>query len=157
MKKIKGFTLIECLVALAILGVASLIMAQIYGNVARINRFNHDVNNSLAYQMKYVEDRAADNTHKIKVEAVSADSADADKPPHMVNSKTITKMSIFNKKTKVEYSYAVDYYVLMSMDQDGDTSEKYNSTTKKWEDNPDYNGTRDNHYLNYKYVVGHGH
>lgn len=156
MRKIKGFTLIECLVALAILGIASLVLAQIYGNVARINRFNHDVNNSLAYQMKYVEDRTADNTHKIKVEAAAASSSDADKPPHKVTSTSITNMKIVNKKTKATYSYAVDYYVLMSMDQDGDTSEKYNSTTKKWEANPDYDGTRDNHYLNYKYVVGHG-
>ncbi|MGN0587459.1 MAG: type II secretion system protein J, partial [Oscillospiraceae bacterium] len=33
-KSVKGFTLVECLVALAILGIASLIMVQIYANVS---------------------------------------------------------------------------------------------------------------------------
>ena len=39
-KHIKGFTLIECLIALAILGIASLTMAQIYASVAQRNRNN---------------------------------------------------------------------------------------------------------------------
>lgn len=55
MKKIKGFTLVECLVALAILGISSLIMAQIYANISRINRENNYYNQSLANQVKYSE------------------------------------------------------------------------------------------------------
>lgn len=55
MKKVKGFTLVECLVSLALLGIASLIMAQIYANVSRINRENNYYNQSLANQVKYSE------------------------------------------------------------------------------------------------------
>ena len=33
--KIKGFTLAECLIALAILGIGSLVMAQIYADVSK--------------------------------------------------------------------------------------------------------------------------
>lgn len=54
-KYFKGFTLIECLIALAILGVASLTMAQIYAGVAKRNRNNQIMNTSLSNQMSYVE------------------------------------------------------------------------------------------------------
>ena len=54
-KHFKGFTLIECLIALAILGVASLTMAQIYASVAQRNRNNQIMNTSLSNQMSYVE------------------------------------------------------------------------------------------------------
>lgn len=55
MKKIKGFSLIECIIAIAILGIASLTMAEIYAGVSRTNLDNHLVNTSLSYQMKMVE------------------------------------------------------------------------------------------------------
>ncbi|MDD7428745.1 MAG: prepilin-type N-terminal cleavage/methylation domain-containing protein [Oscillospiraceae bacterium] len=54
-KKLKGFTLIECIVAMAILGIASLLMVQIYGTVAKMNRENNRMNNSLEKQMEYAE------------------------------------------------------------------------------------------------------
>lgn len=54
-KYFKGFTLIECLIALAILGIASLTMAQIYAGVAKRNRNNQIMNTSLSNQMSYVE------------------------------------------------------------------------------------------------------
>ena len=57
MKKTRGFTLVECIVALAILGIASLVMAQIYAAVSQQNRLNHQNNASIANQMKYVEEK----------------------------------------------------------------------------------------------------
>ncbi len=65
MKKLKGFTLVECLISLAVLAVASLVMAQIYASVGSINRQNHYMNTSLAAQMALVEQRDVD-TETIK-------------------------------------------------------------------------------------------
>ena len=55
MKKVKGFTLIECLVAMAIIGVTSLLMVQVYGTVAKMNKENTQTNNSIERQMQYAE------------------------------------------------------------------------------------------------------
>jgi len=54
-KSLKGFTLVECVVAMAILGIASLVMAQIYGSVAKINRENHRANQSLSQTVAAAE------------------------------------------------------------------------------------------------------
>lgn len=54
-KKLKAFTLIECIVALALIGFASLLMAQVYGSVSKLNRSNSELNVSLVEQMKIVE------------------------------------------------------------------------------------------------------
>jgi prepilin-type N-terminal cleavage/methylation domain-containing protein len=55
MRKLSGFTLIECLVALMVLGIAALTLAQVYAAVAKGRRENEYMNYSLAEQMKYVE------------------------------------------------------------------------------------------------------
>jgi len=55
LKFINGFTLVECIVAIAILGIASLVMAQIYGAVARANVENHKINESLSTTVANVE------------------------------------------------------------------------------------------------------
>lgn len=54
-KKIKGFTLVECIVAMAIIGVASVMMAQIYSGIAKINRDNAAANRTLNEEMKFCE------------------------------------------------------------------------------------------------------
>lgn len=53
--KLKGFTLIECIVAMAIIGVASMLIAQVYGAVAIMNRNNAQINTTLVEQMKMAE------------------------------------------------------------------------------------------------------
>lgn len=58
--KLKGFTLVECLIALAILGLATMTMAQIYGGVAKVNKNNNEINTSISNQMKYVEKQIDD-------------------------------------------------------------------------------------------------
>lgn len=55
MKKIKGFTLIECIIAMALIGMTSLLMVQVYGTVAMMNKDNNMMNNSLERQMQYAE------------------------------------------------------------------------------------------------------
>lgn len=54
-RKIKGFTLIECLVALAVLGVSSLLLVQAYTQLMKMTNLNHAVYTSIADQMADVE------------------------------------------------------------------------------------------------------
>lgn len=162
MKKIKGFTLIECLVALAILGIASLVMAQIYANVSRINRSNHNVNTSLSYQMAIVEKQTKTDAVPMyfgggATSVPDPNSKDSDvnkKPPHMqgIASTDMTHPNITIKSSYKDstgknyyYSYPVDIYVLLSRDANNKAS-----------NDADYKGdTEDNYNLRYKYILGH--
>lgn len=170
MKKIHGFTLVECIVSLAIIGIGALIMAQIYASVSNINRANHQNNSSIAYQMKYVEQKT--NSEAIKVKSGETIPAtpptDGVEPP--VNDATVTKMTLTRKKTstlntEAVYSYAVDYYVLMSRDQNDEPMYKYNKTTDTWTYNTNYQNIYEDpdstvsaenqrYILNYKYFTG---
>ena len=166
MKKIKGFTLIECLVALAILGIASLIMAQIYANVSRINRSNHNINTSLSYQMALVEKETqtdavamyygggtssspdanakdeASNTTKYPPHKQGIGAADLTKPYVKIKSSYADKNN-GNKKTI--YSFPADIYVLLSRDANNKAS-----------DDSAYIGDSEGNYnLRYKYIIGH--
>lgn len=158
-KSFKGFTLIECIVALAILGIASLTMAQIYAGVATRNKNNHIVNTSLSNQMAYVERYT--NTEAVPIyyndkidsgKTVSAPDPNAKsddrKPPHegagsVRNKNNYVKIVKVNAdgKTLIDdetYSFPVDTFVLKSRDG-SDTA--YTSD--------------DNYNLRYKYIVGH--
>lgn len=150
MKKLKGFTLVECIVALAVLGIASLVMVEIYSNICRINRGNHDTNSSLAYQMKYVEKK--DNMQAIKIKANESYDADGvplnNQAPHMRTGIT----HIYVKGNGNEYSYPVDYNVLQNRDQNDQAAFIYDASTDTWSANSNYIGDReDNYYLSYKY------
>ena len=152
MKKLKGFTLVECIVALAVLGIASLVMVEIYANVCKINRANHDTNSSLAYQMKFVERK--NNMQAITVESgeMAAVPVNTD-PPHKRSGVRHFQL-IGNGNT---YSIPVDYHVLQSRDQNDEAAYIYNNATGTWSDNPAYTGDReDNYYLNYKYWTASG-
>lgn len=170
MRKMRGFTLIECIIALAILGIGALVMAQIYASVSNINRANHQNNSSIAYQMKYVEEKT--NTEAMQVKSgetfPAVLPADGVVPP--VSSSTVKNITLTRKKTATlttdaVYGYAVDYYVLMSRDQNDQAMYKYNTSTKTWSYNtsyqniykePDSSVTVDNqrYVLNYKYFTG---
>lgn len=172
-KHFKGFTLIECLIALAILGIASLVMAQIYANVSKINRNNHNVNTSLSYQMKVVEE--ATGTDSIPIyygSGANADTPDSHsvnqsggdgKPPKEVLDVSAQKNYIELTKCKSDgtlgtetYSFPVDIYVLLSRDKNNEPSKVYQNLTNLWVDNPNYQGDDEKDYsLRYKYIVGH--
>lgn len=156
-KKFRGFTLVECIVALAILGVGALIMAQIYANVSRINMSNHNVNTSLSYQMRLVEEATGADSITMYFgggttstpDANAADSSTTKYPPHKqgIASTDLTKpyMKVVGSYNSYVYSYPTDIYVLLSRDANDKAS-----------DDSDYIGAAEkNHALRYKYIVGH--
>lgn len=118
MKKCKGFSLIECIVALAILGIASLTMAEIYACISRMNINNHMVNTSLAYQMKMVETKT--NSEAVKIP--SNETTTTGTPPHMRSN--VNHFCIENVETGEIYSFPVDCYVLLSRDRNDKNSDE---------------------------------
>jgi prepilin-type N-terminal cleavage/methylation domain-containing protein len=69
-KKIKGFTLVECIVAMTIFAIASLTIAQVYVTVNAIQKENEYMQYSLANQMKYVENDTQSQAVDIKLTTV---------------------------------------------------------------------------------------
>lgn len=159
-KRFKGFTLIECLVALAILGIASLVMAQIYAAVSRTNLNNHNVNTSLSYQMKVVEKATkadavpiyyGNSTNTPDTHSLSQDHGDGNPPDKASgvsvqhNYITITKYKKDGTLSNETYSYPVDIFVLLSRDSNDKPSS-----------DADYSGLDEkNISLRYKYILGH--
>lgn len=176
-KSFRGFTLIECLIALAILGIASLVMAQIYADVSRTNMNNHNVNTSLSYQMKVVEKATGTDSIPVYYGSTSStsvpDSHSASEggdcnPPSKATGVSVQKNYIEIKKydstgklSDEMYSYPIDVYVLLSRDKNDEPSKKYDSTQNKWVDNPAYQDREKGGFdekdasLRYKYIVGH--
>lgn len=161
-KRLKGFTLIECLIALAVLGIASLTMAQIYAGVSKRNKNNNLVNTSLSNQMAYVEKYTAAETVKIYYNGTSTSQKDPNvsttdkKPPHAGaggvthknNYVTIVRVKSDGKTLDdtQTYSFPVDTFVLYSRDSNDKDSADAGFTSQYSED--DYN-------LRYKYILGH--
>ncbi len=134
--KLKGFTLVECLVALAILGIATMTMAQIYGGVARVNKNNNEINTSISNQMKYVEKQTVDggivniqfnNSNDIDPQIKKDDdgnylSSAERKPPHEYtadanNTGYTSFIKITDDESGATYSYPVDLRVLKIRDR----------------------------------------
>lgn len=167
MKKTRGFTLIECIVSLAILGIASLVMAQIYATVCNINRANHQNNSSIANQMKYVEEKTDSETvtmypnkdgSKYDVSGATAEGLEPPIDDDDVYKVILKRDGIGGSSTGVCYCIPVDYHVLQARDmndnakyKDGSLNSDYNDIfkpvdTSVGEDNQEM-------YLNYKYFT----
>ncbi len=174
-KSFKGFTLIECLIALAVLGIASLTMAQIYANVANRNRQNHLLNTSLSNQMAYVEKYTGAEAVAIYYNGTTSSQPDPNatsshEPPKKSGSGTHKDMYVTIVRVKSDgtsldtdqtYSFPVDTFVLYSRD-----SNNVNSIGKdengnnvgfggQYEDYLKTNNKEDQFNLRYKYLVGH--
>lgn len=65
-KKLKGMTLVELVVAIAILGYASLMLAVALAQVAAINKENHQFNERMSNQVKIAEN-ASDTASGVTV------------------------------------------------------------------------------------------
>ncbi|MDE6762635.1 MAG: prepilin-type N-terminal cleavage/methylation domain-containing protein [Oscillospiraceae bacterium] len=139
-KSVKGFTLIECLIALAILGVASLTMAQIYAGVARRNMRNHLTNTSISNQIKYVEQYSNSTTDAVIVkgdDVAPGDSMGSSQYMEIFEIKNVDSNGVIELDNDRTYGYSVDVYAL---------------NTRDASDNVTTNGTVD---LRYRYLVGH--
>ncbi|MDE7287900.1 MAG: prepilin-type N-terminal cleavage/methylation domain-containing protein [Oscillospiraceae bacterium] len=140
-KTFKGFTLVECLVAMAILAIAGTLMAEIYAAVATRNNFNHFNNSSLTNQMAYVEKY----THSKTVTIASTHSGTTP-PSYASNSGTNAYVKITNPETGYEYSFPVDIHILYSRDTH-DVGSDETAYSKMY--------AEDDHNLRYKYILGH--
>lgn len=64
-RSFKAFTLIECLVALAVLGIASLLLVQAYTQLMKMTNLNNAVYTSIADQMADVEKSSTGNAKEL--------------------------------------------------------------------------------------------
>lgn len=181
-KNFKGFTLIECLIALAILGIASLTMAQIYAGVSKRNRNNQIMNTSLSNQMSYVERYTASEAVPIYYGSTSntpdteaKQASTTKKPPHeksvTTNYNYVQLKKVVSGKDPLEdtlttadyiadstYSFPVDVYVLLSRDnKDRDsTDSNLSGQYDEFFENSDSTKTYEDDYnLRYRYLLGH--
>ncbi|MDE5577366.1 MAG: type II secretion system GspH family protein [Oscillospiraceae bacterium] len=152
-RKLKGFTLIECLVALAILGVASLTMAQIYASVARKNMANHTNNTSIAKQMEFIEKELRENG---AVEIKYDGGASAPNPPSGTNIAQNSYIEV-ERSDGTKLTYPVDIYILNSRDANGEQSYIPNpSNPGAVTPNPNYKGPdEEKTNLKYRYFLAH--
>ncbi len=162
--KLKGFTLIECLVALALLGVASLSMVQIYANVCAVNRSNHDVNTSLMYQMQFVERYSGTNVISGDEQVVIFASGDGNDLDGVYGNPTDTKNSFDKAETDPNY---IKHVKITKLDDAGDPidddsyyfpTDVHILVSREFVSSSDLDGagqtSSGNYELRYKYVVG---
>ena len=180
-KTFKGFTLVECIIAMAILAIASPLMASIYANVSTRNNANNFMNTSLANQMTYIEEYMDAETVPIYYGATTntsdseaANGSTTKYPPHK---KTVSTNYNYVKVTKLKsdgtadvnnsYSFPVDIYVMYSRDNSdrNSTDSSYgkiagsmslDSTGKEKTVTKKADGTLEgSSNLRYKYILGH--
>jgi prepilin-type N-terminal cleavage/methylation domain-containing protein len=133
MRKLSGFTLVECLVALLILGIASLTLAQVYAAVARGQKESEYMNYSLAEQMKYVE--ARDIGEAVKIEpTVSGETSTHALDPSASNYHVVINGGPVGGTSNV-YKYGVNMYILYSRDYDDTSSNAASGYTYDAESN----------------------
>ncbi|MDE6745491.1 MAG: type II secretion system GspH family protein [Oscillospiraceae bacterium] len=145
-RKLKGFTLIECLIALAILGIASLTMAQVYAGVAKRNLKNRQSNVSIANQEEFIEKELKDNG-ALEIQYNGYSSSSSPTPPHLAGetNQATTSYVYVEDSSGNSFSYPVDIYILFSRDADNHGS-----------DDTDYNGPSETQLnLNYRYFLSH--
>ena len=120
-KKIKGFTLVECIVAIAILSIGTLVMASIYACVAQINEKTHRANESLSQTIQRVETQS-DKTTPIPGEvAVISKTA---------NSEVIyTKLDSSGNPSPTKYPMDSTVYVSFSKDTKSHGNTYYSDTS----------------------------
>ncbi len=119
MKKFKGFTLIECLIAMFILGISSLLLVQGYTQLMRLTTRNNTINVSIGQQMADAEAAALTNSTLI---SGSGDESDFEVQKVTDNYMTVELMEISGKNaaasdkrdydTKMQYSTKMTVYIV---------------------------------------------
>lgn len=101
--KFKAFTLIECIIAMAILAVSTMLLVQAYSKLASISSNTSENNNSIYLQMKDAESpqTAEGKTDGVKPKKITTDST----------KKTFEITTTIGSETKT-YTAKVDVYVV---------------------------------------------
>lgn len=100
-KKLKGFTLIECIIAMFILAISSLLLVQAYSQLVSITRENYTRYNSIGRQMADAENPTAAESKSTDVQAKKISEA-----------KTLTFNAKYpNSSTTVQRSISEEVYV----------------------------------------------
>ena len=144
-RKFKGFTLVECLVAMAILAIACMTLGAIEAAVAQTNKENHFTNTSLSNQMAYVEKYTKSEARKITT------AYSGTQPPHKGGGKSY--VAITDSSGAELYSVPVDIYVLFSRDTHNQPSTKESGGS--YSANSNYSGvfSENDYNLRYKYLL----
>ncbi len=119
--KVKGFTLIECLIAMFILGISSLLLAQGYTQLMNVTNRSTRITSSIGQQMKDAEAGTDDTTYskklredemKIKLCEVSG-SDTVESRSYDAKGEYVTSMSVWEVKA---YKYNGNNYEDESID-----------------------------------------
>ena len=157
-KRFRGFTLIECLIAMAILAVGSLVMAQAYATISMRNKMNHLVNTSLSNQVAYVEKYEKSNSEVVPIKYGGTITAGADPVHKSDSSNKTTVLQIVRKDSDTvdnRYSYPVDVYVLKSRDRDNTAISKTKAEVAAGDAGDTGGYGEDDFNLRYRYIQGH--
>lgn len=155
MKKLRGFTLIECIIAMALIGMTSLLMVQVYGTVAMMNKDNNMMNNSIDRQMQYAEKQltevATSGSDDGVVKIVHLSSHDSSAAGNVgkvkiVMDDDVSKNPNYSKfdiaKTSSPHEAEIDLYVI-GLDVSSATVNEYNGTGVE---------SYDNNNIRYKFI-----
>jgi prepilin-type N-terminal cleavage/methylation domain-containing protein len=165
-KRLSGFTLVECLMAMLILGIGSLTMAQVYAAVAKQTMENEFMNISLAEQMAYVEQRSGDTVASVAISSpvpltqtlLAEEMADHelnDDSYHVIvkgGPRHFNTNAVDSEHAAYEYKSGVAMFVLYSRDVNSNNSK---SDAYAWggsyDSKGDAKGNQSN--LRYKYLL----
>ncbi len=116
-RKVKGFTLIECLVAMALLAVTSMLLAQSYTTILKIANKTNKLNYSLNYQTVDAELKNSNRTDVTPTDSSKAkityklvgtcDSSDKTTVNKTISSNSLTEYAI-DVKVYTVYAYEND-------------------------------------------------
>lgn len=110
--KIRGFTLVECIVAMAILGISSLLIVQAYTQLMKVTTMNNTLSTSIADQMADAEAKADGNAKLISGTAISSNTYSSSE------GKTFTLKKLDDSGNAVQtYVTNVDVYCVRPYDQ----------------------------------------
>lgn len=107
-RKIKGFTLIECIIALFILGLSSLLLVQAYSQLMKVTKMSNTANISISKQMDDAEKKTDANATKL-----TATPRKITVTTRQIGTGTATSLNATN------YSFDVDSYQVKGKNHDG--------------------------------------
>lgn len=147
MKKLKGFTLIECIVAIALIGIITVYTIPIFESIVNIRRNNLHTNNTLNAQMAMVEQEAYNSGSDIDVSVMTnyqtkpGDNKFGDKSVTMTNQSNIKFDLKFRENTANSNVKSNDFksineikaeidVIVYKIDHSKNSNDKYDETVR---------------------------